>query len=116
MTVSDGSQNCCVLPAMLLIHKSDLDFSFCQQASRSPVPSLERLKPFEGGGDDDDDGLDKDLWVVVEKGSVCASRDCVYRDAVSAECNLSEYSTCTCAPIMHGEQGIRLCCNVTFVR
>lgn len=53
------------------------------------MPSLERLKPFEGsggggGGDDDDDGLDKDLWVVVEKGSVCTSLDCVYRDAVSA--------------------------------
>ena len=52
------------------------------------MPSLERLKPFEGGGggggDDDDDGLDKDLWVVVEKGSVCSSPDCVYRDAVSA--------------------------------
>ena len=53
------------------------------QASYPPVPSLERLKPFEGG-DDDDDGLDKDLWVVVEKGSSCASIDCVYRDAVSA--------------------------------
>lgn len=46
------------------------------------MPSLERLKPFDGG-DDDDDGLDKDLWVVVEKGSVCASADCVYRDPVS---------------------------------
>lgn len=52
------------------------------QASYPPVPSLERLKPFEGG-DDDDDGLDKDLWMVVEKGSLCASADCVYRDAVS---------------------------------
>ncbi|CAN0362244.1 unnamed protein product, partial [Hapterophycus canaliculatus] len=45
------------------------------EASRSPVPSLERLKPFEGGVDDDDDGLDKDLWVVVEKGSLCTSPD-----------------------------------------
>lgn len=57
-------------------------FLNCQQAGRNPVPSLERLKPFEGGGDDDDDGLDKDLWVVVEKGSLCVSADCVYRDAV----------------------------------
>lgn len=47
------------------------------------MPSLERLKPFEGGVEDDDDGLDKDLWIVVEKGSLCASPDCVYRDAVS---------------------------------
>ena len=57
-------------------------FSF-RQASRSPVPSLERLKPFEGGGEDDDDGLDKNLWAVVEKGSMCTAPDCVYRDAVS---------------------------------
>lgn len=57
------------------------------------MPSLERLKPFEGGGDDDDDGLDKDLWVVVEKGSLCASSDCVYRDPVRAIFpNLIRYS------------------------
>lgn len=55
---------------------------FCKQPVHSPVPSLARLKPFEGG-DDDDDGLDKDLWVVLEKGSVCTFRDCTYRDAVS---------------------------------
>lgn len=60
------------------------------QASYPPVPSLELLKPFEGG-DDDDDGLDKDLWVVVEKGSLCASADCVYRDAVSAHCCIILY-------------------------
>ena len=50
------------------------------------MPSLDRLKPFDGGGDDDDDGLDKDLdrdlWLVVEKGCVCDSADCVYRDSV----------------------------------
>lgn len=60
-------------------------FAFCIQPVHSPVPSLARLKPFEAG-DDDDDGLDKDLWVVVEKGSVCTSRDCTYRDAVSYRC------------------------------
>ncbi len=58
-----------------------------RQAARSPLPSLERLKPFEGGGDDDDDGLDKDLWVVVEKGSTCSFSDCVYRDSVSQLCS-----------------------------
>lgn len=51
------------------------------QVPFTPMPSLERLKPFDGG-DDDDDGLDKDLWVVVEKGSICNAADCVYRDAV----------------------------------
>ncbi|CAM9370992.1 unnamed protein product [Ectocarpus fasciculatus] len=60
----------------------------------SPVPSLARLKPFEGG-DDDDDGLDKDLWVVVEKGSVCTSRDCTYRDAARIATRRHYHSNCT---------------------
>ncbi|CAM9321317.1 unnamed protein product [Ectocarpus sp. 12 AP-2014] len=59
-----------------------------------PVPSLARLKPFEGG-DDDDDGLDKDLWVVVEKGSVCTSRDCTYRDAARIASRRHYHSNCT---------------------
>ncbi|CAM9945579.1 unnamed protein product, partial [Scytosiphon promiscuus] len=66
------------------------------EAARSPVPSLERLKPFEGGIDDDDDGLDKDLWVVVEKGSLCASSDCVYRDSEARIASRRHYhSKCT---------------------
>ncbi|CAM9649783.1 unnamed protein product [Ectocarpus sp. 12 AP-2014] len=60
----------------------------------SPVPSLARLRPFEGG-DDDDDGLDKDLWVVVEKGSVCTSRDCTYRDAARIASRRHYHSNCT---------------------
>lgn len=56
--------------------------TFFTQAAHTPVPSLERLKPFDVV-DDDDDGLDKNLWVVVEKGSLCSSADCVYRDSVS---------------------------------
>lgn len=51
------------------------------QVPYTPMPSLDQLKPFDGG-DDDDDGLDKDLWIVVEKGSICNAADCVYRDAV----------------------------------
>lgn len=50
--------------------------------SKGSTPSHDRLKSFEGG-DEEDDGLDKDLWVVVEKGSLCSATDCVYRDPVS---------------------------------
>lgn len=49
--------------------------------SQASTTSHERLKPGEVG-EGDSDGLDKDLWIVVEKGSLCSTDDCVYRDPV----------------------------------
>lgn len=63
------------LVTMLLAEIVELPPSFTSGHTHIPLemsqtsdPSDERSK-LCSGGDEDDDGLDKDLWVVVEKGS-----------------------------------------------
>lgn len=80
------------LVTMLLAEIVELPPSFTSGHTHIPLemsqtsdPSDERSKLSSGGDEDDDDGLDKDLWVVVEKGSICSTADCVYRDPVSRD-------------------------------
>ncbi|CAM9175631.1 unnamed protein product [Discosporangium mesarthrocarpum] len=40
----------------------------------------ERMETKGNKEDDDDDGLDKSLWAVVEKNNPCDRKDCIYRD------------------------------------